>query len=248
MSIMFLKLLLAHLLGDFVFQPNKLVQMRKKKIGFLLLHVAIHALLLSLLFVTKLSSAWHIVLFVTSAHLLIDSLKIYLEKQCTFQPFALFAFDQLLHLASILAALVLVYGWPDPWTHIIFSSTSLCYIIAFLLTAFVSPIALRVFFSKWTSEADFLKKPENSLTDAGLLIGIMERLLIVLFVQIGFLSGIGFLLGAKSIFRFGDLTKARDTKFTEYILVGTFASFILGILIGYILKFGLKYLTNSAVG
>ncbi|KGE12775.1 DUF3307 domain-containing protein [Sphingobacterium deserti] len=245
MSIIFLKLLLAHLLGDFVFQPNRLVQMRKEKIGFLLLHVAIHGLLLSLLFCTTLSTQWHIVLFVTFAHLLIDSVKIYLEKKWPLQPFVLFIFDQILHVASIIAALVLVYGWSEAWTQALFSSTSLCYLIAFLLTAFVSPIALRVFFSKWTSQTEFLSKPQDSLTDAGLLIGIMERLLIVLFVQIGFLSGIGFLLGAKSIFRFGDLTKARDTKFTEYILIGTFASFIVGILIGYALKFGLKYLTIS---
>ncbi|TDS13023.1 DUF3307 domain-containing protein [Sphingobacterium paludis] len=244
MSILFLKLFLAHVLGDFVFQPNKLVQKRKEKIGFLLLHVAIHGMILTILFCTTLFKHWHIVLFVTFAHLLIDSVKIYVERQWPLQPFTFFVFDQLLHLGSIVAALVLAYGWPETWTRAIFSDTSLCYVIAFLLTAYVSPIALRVFFSKWTSQADFLKKPETSLPDAGLLIGIMERLLIVLFVQIGFLSGIGFLLGAKSIFRFGDLTKARDTKFTEYILVGTFASFILGILIGYALKFGLKYLTN----
>ena len=115
------------------------------------------------------------------------------------------------------------------------------YSIALLLVMVVSPIFLRLFFSKWDKENVFKDKRQESLMDAGLLIGIMERLIIVLFIQVGFLSGIGFLLAAKSIFRFGDLTNAKDTKFTEYILVGTLASFTIAIVIGYGLRLALKY-------
>jgi hypothetical protein len=64
----------------------------------------------------------------------------------------------------------------------------------------------------------------------------MERLMIAFFIQIDFLEGIGFLLAAKSIFRFGDLTNAKNTKFTEYVLVGTLASFLIAIIIGYAVK------------
>lgn len=243
MSILFLKLLLAHVIGDFVLQPSRWVTRRKEHVRFLGYHIAVHVGLLVVLFLPTLSTQWPVVLFVSAAHLLIDSLKIYLEQKWPLKPFQVFVADQFLHILSLVAALVFVYGLPETWVTQFYAAETLCYVIALLLTCAVSPITLRVFFSKWTTEADFETKPKASLQDAGLLIGIMERLLIVLFIQVGFLSGIGFLLGAKSIFRFGDLTKAKDTKFTEYILVGTLASFVLGIVIGYALKFGLTYLT-----
>lgn len=45
-------------------------------------------------------------------------------------------------------------------------------------------------------------------------------------------AAIGFLLAAKSIFRFGDLRESSDCKRTEYILFGTFLSFTLAVLLG----------------
>src|SRR5690606_22750769 len=173
--------------------------------------------------------------------LVIDSLKIYGEKRWPFKPFLLFIADQALHIAALLAVLLYEYGIPSEWQQLLLSPKAMLYAIAFVLVTAASPVMLRVFFSKWTKDLDFLHKHQNSLADAGLLIGIMERLLIVLFIQLNFLSGIGFLLGAKSIFRFGDLTNAKDTKFTEYILVGTLASFVVGIAIGYALRWGLRY-------
>jgi len=56
--------------------------------------------------------------------------------------------------------------------------------------------------------------------------------LIVTFIMLGHWEGVGFLLAAKSIFRYGSLNKARDIKATEYVLVGTLTSFTIAILIG----------------
>jgi len=42
------------------------------------------------------------------------------------------------------------------------------------------------------------------------------------------------LLAAKSIFRYGSLSKAKEIKTTEYVLVGTFASFAIAILVGVV--------------
>ena len=55
---------------------------------------------------------------------------------------------------------------------------------------------------------------------------------VFLFVVIDFWEGIGFLLAAKSIFRFGDLKENKDIRLTEYILIGTLLSFGIRILIG----------------
>jgi hypothetical protein len=44
-------------------------------------------------------------------------------------------------------------------------------------------------------------------------------------------AGIGFLVTAKSILRFGEIKGPTQRKLTEYIIIGTFMSFGWGILI-----------------
>lgn len=240
MLVLFLKLFLAHILGDFVLQPSNLVEKRNQNVMYLLLHVLIHGAILCLLFVTELSTFWITILFIVVAHLAIDSLKIWIEKKGVYKPVLLFCLDQAMHLSVLAGVLVYTYGISYSVILSLYSVQNLMYLIAFLLITVVTPIFLRVFFSTWNNESEFVNKRKESLLNAGMLIGIMERLIIVLFIQVGFLSGIGFLLAAKSIFRFGDLTNAKDTKFTEYIVVGTFASFLIAIVVGYLLQFGLK--------
>ena len=41
------------------------------------------------------------------------------------------------------------------------------------------------------------------------------------------------LLPAKSVFRFGDLNRTKDIKVAEYVLIGTFVSFTIAIVIGF---------------
>lgn len=79
-----------------------------------------------------------------------------------------------------------------------------------------------------------MKKEDKdaSLKDAGKYIGILERLFVFGFIVLDQWQGIGWLLAAKSIFRFGDLSRAKDRKLTEYILIGTMLSFGLAIAIG----------------
>ena len=49
---------------------------------------------------------------------------------------------------------------------------------------------------------------------------------------VGCMEGIGVLLAAKSVFRFGELTKAKEVKTTEYVMIGTLSSFTIAILLG----------------
>ena len=241
MLTLFLKLFLAHLLGDFVLQPQSWVIKRRNNVSYLLLHILVHLLILTVVLYPSWSEYWVLILAIGCAHLAVDSLKIWWEKLWPYRPVFLFALDQFLHLVVLSAATFYCFGIPTGFfEHLISNQIILC-VIAFLLVAVVSPIFLRVFFSKWNQENELSNKRKDTLIDAGMLIGIMERLIIVLFIQVGFLSGIGFLLAAKSIFRFGDLKNAKDTKFTEYVLVGTLASFTIAIVVGYLLRLGLGY-------
>ena len=68
----------------------------------------------------------------------------------------------------------------------------------------------------------------TELKNAGKLIGILERLLVLTFVIIGKLEVVGFLIAAKSILRYKDT----NTIKTEYVLIGTMLSFGIAMMIG----------------
>ena len=71
------------------------------------------------------------------------------------------------------------------------------------------------------------------LTNAGKYIGYLERILIVSFIFVDQYVAIGFLVTAKSIFRFESLT----IENTEYFLTGTLMSFVAGLGIGIIFNY-----------
>jgi hypothetical protein len=80
----------------------------------------------------------------------------------------------------------------------------------------------------------------KSLKDAGKWIGIIERTLVLTFIFLQQWSAIGFLLAAKSVFRFGDLKDGTQQKKTEYILIGTFLSFTFSVAMGILVRFLLE--------
>jgi hypothetical protein len=56
-----------------------------------------------------------------------------------------------------------------------------------------------------------------------------SRFLIYLFVLSGQLAGVGFLVAAKSVFRFGELKEHHNRLEAEYITIGTLMSFSWGL-------------------
>jgi hypothetical protein len=101
-----------------------------------------------------------------------------------------------------------------------------------LLTNPVS-VAIKIFISKWTPQTEDAEA--GSLQSAGKYIGILERLFV--FMISNEWQAIGFLLTAKSVFRFGDLKESKDRKLTEYILIGTLVSFGIAVFSGMIYQY-----------
>jgi hypothetical protein len=94
----------------------------------------------------------------------------------------------------------------------------------------------------WTSQWASAMPEEDrkmGLPGAGLLIGRVERALVLLFVLMQRYEAVGFLLAAKSVFRIGDLTNREERRFAEYIFVGTLVSFTTAIAIGLAVFFAL---------
>ncbi len=230
--IIFIKLLLAHLLGDFLLQPNSWVadkEQRKHRSIYLYLHVLLHGLL-----------AWAIIgvdfgwyaLGLAITHGLIDLLKLSFQHDRTRRGW--FVSDQIMHLL-VLIIISLLYTKTDI-TLYEFDNRFWILTTAVLFLSTPASILIKILISVWTPNHN---DTGEDLQNAGKYIGILERLFVFGFIVGGHFTAIGFLLAAKSIFRFGDLTQSKDRKLTEYVLIGTFVSFGIAILTGLLTRFAL---------
>lgn len=227
--IIIIKLLLAHFIGDFIIQPNAWVAEKeriKAKSLKLYLHGLIHGLLV-LLVLWDLSN-WFLALLVMVSHIIIDSIKLYAQKDSN-RP-GWFLTDQVLHIITIFVLWILFFK-PDLNIISWFENSDIWInASAIVFLTYVSAILIRELMSKWTEALS--DSIEESLSNAGKYIGMLERLLVFIFIVTGHWEGIGFLLAAKSVFRFGDLKESKDRKLTEYILIGTLVSFSIALAVG----------------
>ncbi|GAA4342811.1 DUF3307 domain-containing protein [Kangiella taiwanensis] len=243
MTILLLKLLMAHLVADFLIQPLSWIKDKEQKAFVskkLIWHSLVHALLYAMAFAFA-PQYWLGWLILVVSHYLIDGLKsichrsVVQDKSLFFNRRSLFIIDQLLHITIIFA--VVGYYFPDLY-QVSFNLEQLWLLaIALLLLTRVSSIVIKVLISRWTPlNVDDPGKTNHSLANAGSYIGFLERLFIFVFIVTNHWEGVGFLLAAKSVFRFGDLKEAHDRRLTEYILIGTLISFGLAIAIslGYV--------------
>ena len=225
MEIQLLKLLLAHIIGDFFLQPNSWVtekELKKLRSAKFYAHVAIHVILIFIVLFSF--SAWKIALTIGLGHGIIDLFKLSFQRTKTKRLW--FFVDQLLHL------ILIVWCWQYYNNGLLISFGLLqnnqfwLYLLGALFLTTPAAIFIRVIIAKWIPS-----KASTSLQDAGKFIGVLERLLIFLFVCTHHFEAVGFLLAAKSIFRFGDLKEAHDIKLTEYVLIGTLLSFGIALIV-----------------
>jgi hypothetical protein len=223
----FTKLLLAHLLGDFVFQPNRWVihkEARKAASGYIYLHLIIHFLLI-MLFIWD-PGFWMPALIVVASHYIIDLAKIYagpLFRNKTI-PFIL---DQFLHIVVLYAVAYRSNLWQHSLELLQQLNWGLVTSVVFL--SIPSAIIMSRLLERMSEQIELDHK---SLPNAGKYIGMMERLFVFLFIILGRWDAIGLLITAKSVFRFNDLKASNNRKLTEYILIGTFLSFGIAVLTG----------------
>ena len=230
-TIILIKLIAAHLVGDFILQTDKLCadkfsNNRTVRYRALSVHAIIHAAL-AYLFVSQWNN-WVVPLVIGVSHFLIDLVKTHFKRK----DLVGFVCDQLVHYCVIVVLWLLVFA-----NHDLNSATKILsanfWLIATTYIAVLSPtsVLIKSFieYEKWLPADASLK----GLPNAGKWIGYLERILILTFIFTGNIEGVGFLLAAKSVFRFGELNRAKDIKTTEYVLIGTFTSFTIAILLGF---------------
>lgn len=223
----FIKLILAHLIGDFILQPTKwIVHKQTYKIAskYLYLHVLIHFFLYQLLLWNL--SLWSIALVIAVSHYCIDLLKLYTDKFFKTKGIPFFI-DQGLHLLLIYCCLF--YTNLYEYTLALFQNLDWYLITAMVFVTYPSAIIMGKIME---GMFDQIETDHKSLPNAGKYIGIIERLFVLIFIIIERWEVIGLLIAAKSVFRFNDLKERNNRKLTEYILIGTLVSFGLAILTG----------------
>ncbi|GAA4356921.1 DUF3307 domain-containing protein [Kangiella marina] len=243
MTLLLLKLLMAHLVADFLIQPMSWIKDKEQRAfvsNKLVLHSLVHAVLYAMAFAFA-PQYWLGWLVLVVSHYVIDGFKsvsnryIRQEQSLFFNRRSLFIMDQLLHVGIIVA--VVGYYFPELYEFSIAVEQLWLLAITLLLITRVSSIVIKVLISRWSPvNIDDPGQTNHSLANAGSYIGFLERLFIFVFIVTGHWEGVGFLLAAKSVFRFGDLKEAHDRRLTEYILIGTLISFGLAIAIslGYV--------------
>ena len=233
--IILLKLLSAHVIADFFLQFDWLCQGKHEKGIVGLRAQAIHALIHAVcayLFLAEWNS-WLIPLVIFITHFIIDIVKVKWFSSSTIA----FLIDQAAHIAVIVGLWWAMYA-DHSMLHAWLSNPILTHrfwilFIGYMLVLKPASLLISMFIKGWT--------PVNNaqlqgMPNAGKWIGYIERVLVLTFVITGNIEAVGFLLAAKSIFRFGDLNKAREIKITEYVLLGTLASFSIALLIGFAIK------------
>lgn len=231
-------LLAAHALGDFVFQSRRDVE-QKSRPAILLKHSAIHAGVAYVL--VGLPSAWPIPLIILLTHLAIDAIKTRTARA----NLRSFVIDQLAHIAVIIAIAAFYSRAPELppsiWSDL-FGDT---YPVAMVWVAgFVFAVRAGAFFVDFAvlpflEQIDLENRPVErirGLREGGRTIGQLERALIFVFVLIDQFTAIGFLIAAKSIFRFGELRERGNRMEAEYIIIGTLISFLWAIVIALVTR------------
>ena len=223
-----IRLIVAHLLTDFVLQPDSWVKAKREKhlqAKEFWFHVALSTLFA--VWFTSFNGWWWIGPAILITHWLIDWWKSYQKDSLVS-----FITDQVLHL------LVIFVIWKIKFPHAInigelfktCITDNSFWIILLAIIFLTKPIGVIIGMVTGPFREKIEKFDENTLEKAGTWIGILERLIIFFLVLISQWEAIGLLVAAKSIIRLKD----GDQKMSEYVLIGTLISISVAVLTGFV--------------
>jgi hypothetical protein len=241
---LFLKLMVAHLAGDYPLQTSRIAQ-EKGRPAALAQHLAVHALLLALVGLTEPMELrlWLGLLLVLAAHGAIDAWTVRRQPR----DLGHLAADQGLHLASLIAGAAIAR--PDQLPDGAGALTSLLQSGSTWIVAagvlIVVPAGATVI-GRWVSPfrvalSDASREQLAGLEFAGRWIGMLERFVIFVAVLARVEALIGFVIAAKAVLRLPEARERWSRELAEYYLVGSLASLgwamVAGLAVRWLLGF-----------
>jgi hypothetical protein len=233
----------AHIVGDFVLQTKSDAE-RKNEPPVLVKHAVLVALT-SYVF-AGIWSAWLIPVAVFLSHAIVDPVKLMFTRRVNNtvrNRVSLFIGDQIIHIAVIIIVAMAVAdttaGMHMMWAGFFGNAYFTALILAggAVLTTKVGGILIGMIVQPYLDQIESDGKHgspnRRGLTEGGMVIGYLERFLIYIFILTGFPLGIGFLITAKSVFRFGEVSNPANRMEAEYIIIGTLMSFAYAVTVGY---------------
>ncbi len=240
---------ILHIVGDYYLQSDKIAYNKKNKVGPLLLHCLVYAVVAYIIIIPVWSL--QVVIYtglVVAVHFVIDMLKFIFYKttkkfmsHMAYKDFwqtkgkVVYIVDQVLHVISIFIISIIfveqvgsllrwgIFDYSDDINNML-----LRYGLMVLLIFKPVNITFRQLFIHTKPEEERSTDENN----AGQLIGNMERLLILVLLALGQFTAIGLVFTAKSITRYDKISK--EKAFAEYYLLGTLFS-MLATLVLYLL-------------
>lgn len=251
-------LLFAHTLADFLFQTNWMVANKHNPLA-----LGLHGAVVLATAVAATGTLHPALLVLALVHIAIDAGKLILTRTRTAAGgLAPFLIDQALHLASLIALALWLPGlWANGlwapgaivtgedggilgsglWSEEVALPVSHLPALMVLATGFIlatraGGFAVGLLMQPFAATLPGETAAEG-LPGAGRIIGLLERGLIFVLVLIGQPQGVGLLMAAKSILRYGALKE--DRALSEYVIIGTLASFGWALVIAYATLAGL---------
>lgn len=235
-------LLIAHIFGDFLFQTNGLATRKQARKRAFFLHVVLYTLCMAVFLLLSLPLTLALVLLpiISVSHLLIDLCKVRrVKNNPASDDVILFVVDQALHVIIILMAGFSV-GYldvsPSAWLKLAIDQWGseligrwvdilLVYLICMQPTAIlIKKLLQKIFPAKSTPDNKLDQAILNKQENVGFMIGILERFIIITLGLAGQMSSIGFIIAAKSLARFNQLS---EKEFAEKYLIGTLTSILI---------------------
>ena len=227
----FIALLLAHVVADFIAQPDAMIRRKTEPAIFVL-----HILVVFCLSWGALGGAWQLSLMVAAAHLIIDAIKTWALPDTWRDSLPAFLGDQAAHILTLAAAAILMPEtmqtgyWAD---YVADLRSPVILVSGAIVSIWAGGFAVGLLMKPYTDQfaAGEAGPTDEGLDNAGRMIGKLERGLIFLFLCVGEATATGFLIAAKSVLRFD--TASKGQKAGEYVIIGTLASFGWGLATGY---------------
>ena len=228
----FLILLILHFVGDFYLQTTKLANCKNANVGencnncsnckkkaffnnkYLIFHTFLYVVPFLLLFcMTKWTTMLIIMAILLVSHYVADIFSCYLNKKL--KHVLVFVLDQTLHIAII----IVTYKLFD--LNSVFLQYEIAIKIVFSILLLMVPVS--VFINKLFQDL-FPNTEQGKIFDVGSVIGILERILVMIFACFNNFATIAIIITIKTWARTSDIKKEDD--FRNKYLLGTLASLV----------------------